>query len=195
MSTITRLVAGVRDPSRVNVYLDGKFTFSLSADEVTSRGLAVGIKLDEKGLATLEDKSTVEKLTSKILNFLSYRPRSQTEVVRRLQHYKATLEQVTAVLDFLRPLGYLDDESFAEYLVDSRRSQGRSTRHIQSELSRLGIDKDTISSILTDPTADRQSLQELIEKKSHLPREKLISYLARRGFSWELVKQALVEYN
>lgn len=135
------------------------------------------------------------ELFTRILRFLEIRPRSEHEVRLRLSRYGASDEQIFAVISKLYSLHFLDDQAFAHYVVDSRRLQGRSTRHIQSELSRQGIAKDIISQVLIGTDADRESLQKLIEKKSHLPREKLIAFLARRGFAWDLIKQALVEYN
>lgn len=195
MPTITRLVAGKRDPSRISIYIDGKFACSLSAEEVISRGLVRGYELSENDQATLLDKSTKEKLLSKILNFISYRPRSQKEIRDRLKKYKATSEQIEDIVNKITKLGVLNEQEFAKYLVESRRAQGRSSRHIKSELKSQGIDKEVSEDSLVNGSNDRATVRELIKRKSHLEKEKLIAYLARRGFPWELVREALSEYN
>lgn len=194
MPIITRLVAGQRDPSRVNLYLDGRFAFALSADHVLARGLVRGTELTPSQVEELRSLGNDEKLLAKILNFLSYRPRSRQEIRGRLQHYAASPEQLVALEHRLESLGYLDDRAFATWFIAGRRSTGRySTRHIGSELRSKGVDPELVKELLSDPAADREALRTLIAHKSALPREKLIGYLARRGFAYDLIKEALIE--
>jgi len=196
MPTITRLVAGKRNPSRVNVYLDGSFSFTLSAEEVIKRTLKFGLELTDEKVEELQGLGSQEKLFGKIINFLSYRPRSRRELTDRLKKYLKDHPDsdpvIASILARLEKLGYLDDHKFAAWFVESRQtSRPRSTRHLRSELFKKGIDKDIIDQILVGQDNDEQAIQALIKKKSSLPREKLIAYLARRGFSYDLIKKSL----
>ena len=67
----------------------------------------------------------------------------------------------------------------------------RSTRLLTSELIQKGIDRSTISQVLASFANNSQALTTLINKKSHLQEDKLISHLARRGFSYSEIKDAL----
>lgn len=198
MPVITRLSAGKRDPSRVNVFVDGKFAFSLSADEVIKQALSKGSELSEESLAGLSSLSSEEKLFAKILNYLSYRPRSHKEVELRLRQYLVDHDNpqsvIIATVSRLEKLGYLDDLAFAVWFVQSRMSnRPRSKRHLTSELMGKGVSHEIISQVLTDHADDEGAIRALIAKKSSLPPDKLKSYLLRRGFSYDLIRSVLSE--
>ena len=196
MPIITRLKAGQRDPTRVNLYLDDQFAFSLSAEVVISQSLKVGLNLTTLELTTLRSMGEEERLLAKILNFLSYRPRSRREVEDRLKKYLYKQDnQVTtiaSILERLEKLNYIDVLEFATWFVESRMNHSpRSTRLLTSELIQKGIDRSTISQVLASFANNSQALTTLINKKSHLQEDKLISHLARRGFSYSEIKDAL----
>lgn len=196
MPTITRLKAGKRDPTRVNIFVDEKFAFSLSAEEVITRHLKVGQEIENTHLDNLRSTSQEEKLFAKIINFLSYRPRSVKEVKDRLAKYLIGNENKDSIVESmtqrLLKLGYLDDEKFAEWFVESRNNhRPRSRRELSNELYKKGIPRDISRSVINKMAKDEDAINELIDKKKNLDKDKLMSYLARRGFSYDLIKSAL----
>ena len=194
MPIITRLSQQLRDPSRVNVFLDGKYAFSLSAEEVIKRGLKVSQPLSTIEVSVLSSLSKDEKVFAKVINFLSYRPRSVREVTDRLYQYLGPDEQETkaALVKRLKKLGYLNDLEFARWFAQSRRAnRPRSLRQLSSELYAKGVSKEVISQVLGEEGDDREAIRKLIAKKSNLEPDKLVAYLARKGFSWEIIKEEL----
>lgn len=192
---LTALKQGLRDPTRVNVFVDHQFAFSLSAEEVIKRGLKLGQTLAEYEVSDLSSASDEEKLFAKIVNYISYRPRSVKEVRERLHHYvKDNEELVTAIMSRLESLGYLDDRAFAKWFVESRSAhRPRSYKHLASELYAKGIDKEIIQASLQEGADEKAALRALIAKKSGMEKDKLVAYLARRGFSWDSIKQELAQ--
>lgn len=77
---ITNLSAQQRDPNRVNVFVDGKYTFSLDVSQVVSLGVKVGREYDEQELAELEQESQFGKLYGRALEYCLMRPHSAREV-------------------------------------------------------------------------------------------------------------------
>ena len=139
MPIITRLQAGKRDQSRVNLFVDGKFEFSLPAEVVLKESLRVDLNLTELELNSLRGMGDDEKLFAKILNFLSYRPRSKREIENRLKRYlykeDNQQETISKIIARLEELSYIDDLAFATWFVESRMSNNpRSSRHLTSEL-------------------------------------------------------------
>lgn len=198
MPIITKLQAGKRDPTRVNLFLDGKFAFSLSADEVISQALKKGQELSEKFLTSLSSLSQEEKLFQKILNFLSYRPRSRREVELRLAKYLLNHEHrqtlIDSTLERLEALGYLDDLAFANWFVDSRTdNRPRSLRHLRSELMSKGLSRQVIDQALANYD-ELTALKLLLTKKSTSSKDKLRIFLARRGFPFDLIKKVLDDF-
>ena len=108
------------------------------------------------------------------------------------------------VIDKLKDLGYIDDTAFASWWLEQRiRFKPRGKMLLRSELLAKGIDRDLVEEELSKYSAEEELswAKRVVEKK--IPqyknldpkerREKLSSYLARRGFSWEVIEQALVD--
>lgn len=200
MPVITRLVAGKRDPSRVNLYLEGKFAFALSVDEVLGRSLKVGQELTEQLIQSLKNLSVEEKIYAKILNYLSYRPRSQSEVEQRLRRYLLGHDNQAAVIAQiiarLTKNGYLDDLAFATWFVESRNTnRPRSRVHLTAELMGKGVSRELIQQVLLAHTDDEEVIRQLIAKKRGMDEDKLKNYLLRRGFSYQLILRVLATFH
>ena len=195
MAIITRLSAGKRNPSRVNIYVDGLFTLALSLDEVVKQGLAKGVELSPERIQSLKAFDDAEKVYAKVLNFLSFRPRSIKEVRDRLREYQVKdPDQQDSLINRLIDKGYLDDLAFARWFVNSRNSfRPRSALQLSAELAQKGISRDLIKMVIT-PEIDRSALRKLIRKKSALyDRSHLVAYLTRHGFSYSKIRSELDE--
>lgn len=197
MPIITRLVAGKRNPNRVNLYLDAHFALALSLDEVVKRGLKKGLELTEEQVSALKQTDAADKLYAKILNFISFRPRSVKEVRDRLREYEVKdLAAQNLLIERLTRQGYLDDLQFATWLVESRNTHKlRSPRAILAELSAKGISheiQEQVLSMMSDPAI---TILGILTKKLGSPRvlsseerQKIGTYLVRQGFAWDQVK-------
>lgn len=73
---ITKLVSGVRDANRVNIFLDGKFAFSLDVAQVVELQVKVGQKVDAERLEVLRGASEFGKLYQRTLEWVLTRPHS-----------------------------------------------------------------------------------------------------------------------
>lgn len=193
MPTITTLRAGKKNPNRVNLYCDGKFVLALSLDEVVRQGLKKGLTLSLEQLHNLKIQDDQERTYQKILNYLSYRPRTISEVRQRLQAYDLTDPE--PMLTRLLAHGYLNDLAFAEWFVASRdSSRPRSLVHLRAELRHKGVSSEIINQALSRPDLEENALTALITKKSsRLSRSQLLAYLSRRGFLYSAIKQKLDE--
>ena len=80
---ITALAYQKRNKDRVNVHLDGKFAFGLAAIEAAR--LQVGQTLSDEEIIELRVRDDLERAYGRALDYLSYRPRSESEVRRNLR--------------------------------------------------------------------------------------------------------------
>lgn len=210
---ITGITAQQQDKNRVNIMVDGKFKFSLDIFQVGELGLKVGREYSESELAELETESQFGKLYARALEYCLMRPHSSREVRDYL--YRKTLsrrykskrtgeikerEGVTKavtdrVFNRLVEKGYIDDEKFARFWVENRNQRkGTSLKKLRAELIAKGVESSIIEQqIASGNRSDHDELQKIIEKKrSKYPDEqKLLQYLARQGFSYDDIKQAL----
>ncbi len=91
---------------------------------------------------------------------------------------------------------YLNDYEFARYFLENRNAaKGSSVKKLKLELAKKGIEKTIIDEFLADNIRnDEEEIQKIIAKKRQkYDDEKLINYLVRQGFPFELVRQAVSE--
>lgn len=132
--------------------------------------------------------------------FLSFRPRSEAEVRRRLMR-RFPAELVDRVIEALRSKNYLDDEEFArQWRLNRERFHPRGRRVLKQELSRFGVTREVIDQALLgleeEENAYRAGLKLAIRLMSKdctqedLSR-KLSPYLQRRGFAYSLARDTV----
>jgi regulatory protein len=139
------------------------------------------------------------------LRLLNYRERSIKELIDRLseKHYSSTT--ISAVIKRLKELDLLDDKKFAQLWARSRiRFKPRSAWLIGRELREKGIEEEIIQQVIEEELTPEQELaaaMSLAEKQvrryrgedTEKAREKLFAFLARRGFSPDMIWKCLEE--
>lgn len=198
MPIITKISVQKKNKQRVNIFIDNEYLFSLNIETVLKNQLKTTNTLSAKDLDNLVIESDGEKVLSKILNFLSYRPRSEKELVNRLFKYtssdKNSQQAITNyVLSYLKKRDLIDDHSFAIWFVNQRQThRPRSLRHLYSELMFKGIKKDIIDIVILKSQYDEhKEIKKIISKKKLVNSLKAIKYLARKGFKYNLIKETL----
>jgi regulatory protein len=193
---ITGIKQQVKNAERVSVFVDGKYSFSLTLDELLEHKLANGLELDEPRLAKFKKLSADGKLRARALEWVLNRPRSIREFTQYMHRKKAEPELTEKLIAEFTSKGYLDEEKFASWLVELRVSSGKSNRAIAAELASKGIDRELSSSALEgEAGSEKQRLDKLVAQKSKLSRyadpQKLMRYLASKGFGYDLIKESL----
>lgn len=196
---VTSIKQQVKRKDRFSIYIDEKYSFSLSQNGLLSSGLVKGYELSEADIERFKQQSDEDKIYEKLLNLLSIRPRSEWEISSYMQRKKIDPELQKALISRLRDMQYLDDEDFARRWVESRRLlKPTSKRKLFQELKVKRVPDEVIQKILQEDETDEQAvLKELIERKrrqsKYQDRDKLMQFLARQGFSYGDIKQALEE--
>jgi len=197
--TITELRFQKRNADRVNVYLDGRFAFGLAA--IVAARLKIGQALSDEEIARLGGRDEVEKAYERALNFLSYRPRSEAEVRRNLRRKDLDEEIIEEAILRLIRVGLVDDVEFARYWVDNRMQfNPRGGRALRQELRQRGVSPEIIAEAVGDldeEAAARQVAVAGARRYESLPardfQRKMGAYLARRGFSYGVIKPVIEE--
>ena len=209
---ITVISAQKRDLNRVNIYVDGKYRFSLGMYQVVDLGIKIGREYDESELIALEQESQFGKVYGRALEYCLMRPHSSREVRDYLYRKTRprrdktgevklgiTSELATRVFDRLVEKGYIDDQKFTRYWAENRSlTKGVSRRKLIAELRVKGVNSAIIEQNLSESERnDNDEIQKIISKKrARYPDEqKLMAYLARQGFNYDDIKQALSESN
>lgn len=194
---ITVIKQQERLKGRYSIYVDEKYAFSLSADALLEEKLVPGQDIDEPQLKAYKKLSQDDKVYGLALAYVARRMRSRWEIEDYFRRKKYEVELSQQLLQKLEKLGLVDDRKFAEAWVRNRRLlKSTSKRRLMQELRQKRIADDIIELVLqTDETDERQVLRELIERKRRQTKYqdnlKLMQYLARQGFSYDDIKNAL----
>jgi regulatory protein len=192
--TITALEIQKRDKDRVSVYLDGEFAFGLPI--VDAARLHKGQALSEQEIAHLRNIDDVSRALDRAVRLLARRPYSSAEIRRHLESKQVATPIIEEVLARLERLGYVDDRAFAQYWIENRDQFGpRGPRALRYELHQKGVSDDIIQAALdrldTHDSAYRAAQAQMRRLRGLSQQEfrnKLGSFLARRGFDYDIVR-------
>ncbi len=199
MKKITALRVGRGRGKRVNIFLDGKFAFSLEAEVAAKEGLQVGQVLSAEQIEALARSDSFQRCLNAAVHYLSYRPRSEAELRKRLQQRSFDSDNVAAVITRLKEQGLVDDMAFAQFWKDNRESfSPRSQWLTKLELKRKGVASDIIDQAVDAIDDDDSAYRAVRSKARGLPysdeqifRRRLGEYLKRRGFSYGVIEHAV----
>jgi regulatory protein len=160
---ITDIKAQVKTAGRYSIFVDGKYSFSLSDIALLEQQIRIGQELTKDRVAELKQLSSDDKLYGNTLRYLSIRPRSEWEVKTYLHRKQASPALADSILNKLSKDGYINDVSFAQAWVSSRRLlRPTSKRKLQQELRSKRVSDEVIGQVLAGDEADeRQLLREL----------------------------------
>ena len=183
---ITKLEYQKKDPSRVNVHVDGKFAVGLDLNDVVRLGLYVNKEISQQELDSILGDSDFGKKLNSALNFLSFRPRSEFEIRQFFRRKKIT--DIEEVVEKLKKLNQINDDEFAKWFIDQRNTfKPKGSRALAMELRRLGI-KEKVENTLSEVTLAKKALAKYHGSKDKL---KIQRFLASRGFDWETIENVI----
>jgi len=195
---ITAIKQQQKRQDRYSIYVDEKYAFSLSENDLITAGLHKGQEVTEAELTKFKQDSLIGKAYERAIRYIALRPRSQREIEDYLKR-KGYDEVVSrAVITKIKKLELISDTKFAREWIESRQLlKPRSRRQLQAELRQKHISSDIIEEALSsfDDTAELNQLKDLVQRKQKIGRyqdeQKLIAYLARQGYPYGLIREAL----
>ena len=154
-------------------------------------------------MALAEDPDDVEAAFEKAVRVLNAASQTSGGLTQKLRRAGFSAGAAAAACGRAVSLGYVNDAAFAEALVAKRLRQGRGRSLIGRELGHKGLEEGVVGVAMAavDPDQELESAVQLalklVRRHASEPdaraREKVLSALARRGFSGHLSRQALAE--
>lgn len=143
---------------------------------------------------------TYERSWNYVLWLLSRKAYTRAQLREKLVNKEAEAEVVERVMAKLEDLHFVDDEAFADAYVRSRMKQkGRIA--LRRDLYQKGVDEEIVDKTLEplETTGQVDTAVALLIKNAwrfqkedpRKNRAKAFAYLARRGFTGDVVKEAL----
>ena len=192
-----------KDGNRVNIFIDNKFAFGLTDELRFKYSLNINDIIDEDFIDKILKSEEQMKVTSYALNLLSYRQRSEKEILDALKRkgYKDVFIEHT--IHYLKTNNYIDDVSFStSFIRDKINLNGYGSKRIGYELYNKGVSKEIIESCLEIDSEDEYNKALLLgskkinsykEENRNTTYRKLGGYLQRKGYSYDIVSKVLRE--
>lgn len=214
MPQITDIVPQKKKENRFNVFIDNKFAFGIGAENLIKFKLKIGNFVSADEQKKIAQSKELEYLIDRVLNFLSYRPRSKKEVLDYLAKKIAVKSDIKfaqakesdlilQVIKKLQKYKYINDLEFTKWWIKSRvKISPKGPTAIKAELMKKGIDKNIIENQISKSINSRKLAITVIEKKiknwqRYEPLEfkkKFYQHLAFRGFDYEIINGLFAIY-
>lgn len=203
MGKITKIEPQKKRKGRFNIYVDDEFACGLSEETIIDEGISEGQKLQDIDIEKLLEKDQSAKAYNKALRFLGYRVRSEKEIRDKLIEKEFHPKIIEKTILKLKKTGQIDDEEFARTWIEDRCAVKPSGKYlIIRELKQKGVRQEIIDKVLKKMLPEEKEIilaLKVAQKKAKvykaLPRQefnqKISAHLARRGFSWEIIKRIL----
>jgi regulatory protein len=194
---ITSIKQQVKNPERVSIFVEGKYTFSLSLDELVTHKLKNNQELDQADIKKFKKISEDGKMKARALVWVLGRPHSTKEFRDYMFRKKADKDLSEQLIEEFTNKNYLNDIKFAEWFSELKQRGGKSNRQIQAELFKKGISRQITDAVMEEQgSSEQERLQLLVAKKLKSSRYrqdpiKLKQYLARQGFGFQEIEEAL----
>lgn len=201
MNEITAITPQVKDKTRCNIYVDGRFCCGLTLETVVKNRLKVGQIVTQEQLEEMQLESEKHTALDKALHFLSATRKTEREIRAYLTKKGYLPAVIEYVIEKLREYGFINDGEYAEAYTESAAKR-KGGRLIRMELKNKGLSDETIDGALSelDSEQELETAKKILEKymrgktadKATL--QKAYRYLMSKGFDYEVAKAAIDAY-
>ena len=167
--------------------------------------VSVDMDFSETEIQEMKYFSDIERAKSRAINYISGKLKTKYEVRLKLKEKDFTEDIIDEVIDILEKEEYLNDRLYCEvFIEDKKQLNGYGKNKIKSLLIQKGISKSVFEDFLDEFEYEKEfdnALKMGIKKLNLLSNEedifkkkqKLINYLAYRGFSFDVINDVLRE--
>jgi len=167
--------------------------------------VSVDMDFSENEIQEMKYFSDIERAKSRAINYISGKLKTKYEVRLKLKEKDFTEDIIDEVIDILEKEEYLNDRLYCEvFIEDKKQLNGYGKNKIKSLLIQKGVSKSVFEDFLDEFEYEEEfdnALKMGIKKLNLLSNEeyvfkkkqKLINYLAYRGFSFDVINDVLRE--
>ncbi len=199
---ITKIEQQKNNKERVNIYIDDKFAFGLMMEIKYKYDLQENMEIDEEYIQKVLREEELSKAKDQALKFLTYRQRSEKEIIDKLKKKGFEESIIDDTLNYLKKYKLVDDMEFAKaFMKDKINLNKFGPIRIKHELYKKGIDNNIIEKVLEEDDDEYNRALNLAKKK--LPSyknddknaiyRKLGGFLQRKGYSYDCIFKVLKE--
>ena len=176
---------------RYALMVDGEFAFSLHRDTfLLCPWLQKGAEVSPERLETLRQEDELRSARERALDLLSAAEQTSGTLRQKLLRWYGE-EAVEAAVLRMEELGLINDLDYGRrYAADAVNLRGWPRRRIAMELQKKGVPAEVIEEALADITEETE-IETAGRLRDRKERDKVKAALQRRGFSYEVIRQAV----
>lgn len=198
---IQELKPSKRARDRWLAVLEDGSVLRVSRNQIADFALYAGRELSEEEADRLLEAIENENFRSYALRVVTETPKSRNMLLKLLGEKNCQPERAGEIADWLEGIGLLNDGRYAADVVELYARKGYGKRKIRDELYRRGVPRELWDEALEqiEEEDSAAAIDAFLEKKlkgSHEPKDvkRASDALARRGFSWPEISDALRRY-
>ena len=198
MGTVTALDLN-KKKDKARLYVDGSYVLTIPVELVFEHKLKIGMEVNESHLAVLIGKGEVYRCNEAAYRLLSYRARSEQELIERLARKGFSTRVVEKSIEQLKERGLINDAEFARQWAENRlRFKPQSAFLTRHELKEKGLSEEIIEEAVENyndyenalaaarPKALRENKEDFLIFKRRIG-----NFLNRRGFNYGVIKPVI----
>lgn len=167
--------------------------------------VSVDMYFSEDEILEMKYFSDIERAKSRAINYISGKLKTKYEVRLKLKENGFAEDVIDEVLDILEKEEYLNDKIYCEiFIEDKKKLNGYGKNKIKSLLIQKGISKNIFEGFLNEfeyeeefDNALKMGIKKLEllsnEEDNFKKKQKIINYLAYRGFGFDVINDVLKE--
>ena len=175
---------------KVEVHLETLYSYKLLSKK----------EMDENEFEEMMLENEKKLAKQKALKTLSMANKTKKELILKLKQSKFSTEAIDYAMTFVDKYDFIDEENIAKTLIEGKYSKKRySKRAMMSKLRQKGISSDVIGDSVKDIGDDEEfenamyfaqkKLRTIRDDDKYKVRNKLMSALSYRGFSYDIIKR------
>lgn len=205
---ITRIEHQQKNKDRVSIYIDNKYSFSLTLDQLLDYSdiIKVGNEITQDELNDLKLNSEKSLAFGYILYQISYGPKSEHQMREKFKKNKKdeySNEAIDFAIEKAKRLDLINDNNLAKFLTECYMKRNIGKFKIREKLYIRGIPENIINITLDEYIDKNSELENAIKicsqknktiknvKNIYDRKNKLYTFLARKGYSSDIIKETL----
>lgn len=148
-----------------------------------------------------QDSDEAKKAREKAVYYLQFSGKTESELRKKLAEQEFSPASVDSAIEFVKKYRYLDDEDYTRRFVE-KNGMKKSRKQMMYELSSKGVTREILDQVFNDMEVDEETQILMILEKRKYPgegasreeKQKISAYLARKGFSYDSISSALIQF-
>jgi regulatory protein len=203
---ITDIQVKKNNINKIQLFVNDQLFIETDDNILRKLDLYIGKIVSKKVLDSLEQQNEVSKARNDAIRFLSYRPRSEWEVRKKLEEKKYQHDIIEDAIYWLKDENLVNDWEFSwQWLKYQVNKKPAGKIKLKNELYKKRINREIIESVIDSFfEQDNDELElayQLIEKKSNslqsknikLEPQKVLNLLKSQGFSPQIIQKIYEE--